>query len=66
KVELRCDYFIWADEVVDAGRDCEIQEQSEESKWRFGEESNWKVEEEMKMLQTIDGINQELGSVCFQ
>ncbi|QHO00705.1 uncharacterized protein DS421_13g408710 [Arachis hypogaea] len=24
KVELRCDYFIWADEVVDAGRDCGI------------------------------------------
>ncbi|QHO30082.1 hypothetical protein S83_024987 [Arachis hypogaea] len=59
EVELRCDYFIWADEVVDAGRDCEIQEQSEESKWRFAEESNWKLEEEMKkMLEIIDGINQ--------
>ncbi|XLU69996.1 hypothetical protein S245_029049 [Arachis hypogaea] len=64
KVELRCDYFIWADEVVDAGRDCGIQEQSEESKWRSAEESNWKVEEEIKkLLQTIDGINQKLKSI---
>ncbi|QHO33936.1 uncharacterized protein DS421_9g262640 [Arachis hypogaea] len=64
KVELRCDYFIWADKVVDAERDCEIQKQSEESKWRFAEESNWKVEEEMKkMLQIIDGINQELKNI---
>ncbi|MED6138854.1 hypothetical protein PIB30_078329 [Stylosanthes scabra] len=62
RVDLKCDYFVWADEInSDGEKNWRIQESGEESSWKNGQQKQEEIEEDLRKLQkSIEDIKGEL------